>query len=41
MKRIIESQRAWVDQVTYYELMNAPDYMLAYDHYFPGKLKDA
>jgi len=41
MKRIIDSQRAWVDQVTYYELMNAPDYVLAYDHYFPGKLKDA
>ncbi len=39
MKRIIDSQRAWVERVTYYELMNAPDYTLAYDHYFPGKLK--
>jgi TRAP-type mannitol/chloroaromatic compound transport system substrate-binding protein len=39
MKRIIESQRAWVERVTYYELMNAPDYTLAYNHYYPGKLK--
>ena len=38
-KRIMDSQRAWVEQVTYYELMNAPDYALAYEHYFPGKLK--
>ncbi len=36
MKRIIDSQRAWVEQVTYYEIMNAPDMTLAYDHYFPG-----
>ena len=34
-----DSQRAWVEQVTFYELMNAPDLALAYDHYFPGKLK--
>ena len=39
MKEILDSQRAWVEQVTYYELMNAPDYALAYEHYFPGKLK--
>ncbi|QKV19389.1 TRAP transporter substrate-binding protein [Oricola thermophila] len=39
MKRIMDSQRAWVERVTYYELMNAPDYALAYEHYFPGKLK--
>jgi TRAP-type mannitol/chloroaromatic compound transport system substrate-binding protein len=38
-KKIIDSQRAWVERVTYYELMNAPDYQLAYEHYFPGKLK--
>ncbi len=38
MKRVLDSQRAWVERVTYYELMNAPDYALAYDHYFPGKL---
>jgi TRAP-type mannitol/chloroaromatic compound transport system substrate-binding protein len=38
-KRIMDSQRAWVERVTYYELRNAPDYQLAYEHYFPGKLK--
>jgi TRAP-type mannitol/chloroaromatic compound transport system substrate-binding protein len=36
--RIVESQKAWAEQVAYYELMNAPDYGLAYDHFFPGKL---
>ncbi len=39
MKRVLDSQRAWVERVVYYELMNAPDYALAYNHYFPGKLK--
>ena len=38
MKRCLDSQREWVEKVAYYELMNAPDYALAYDHYFPGKL---
>jgi TRAP-type mannitol/chloroaromatic compound transport system substrate-binding protein len=39
MKKVMDSQRAWVEQVTYYELMNSPDYALAFNHYFPGKLK--
>lgn len=39
MKKVMDSQRAWVEQVAYYELMNAPDLGLAYEHYFPGKLK--
>jgi TRAP-type mannitol/chloroaromatic compound transport system substrate-binding protein len=39
MKKVLDSQRAWVERVSYYEMMNAPDYALAYDHYFPGKLK--
>ncbi len=39
MKRVLDSQRAWVERVVFYEIMNAPDYALAYDHYFPGKLK--
>ncbi|MCU0901251.1 MAG: TRAP transporter substrate-binding protein [Cypionkella sp.] len=37
-KKVMDSQRAWVEKVAYYELMNAPDLALAYDHYFPGKL---
>jgi TRAP-type mannitol/chloroaromatic compound transport system substrate-binding protein len=38
MKKVLDSQRAWVERVTYYEIMNSPDYTLAYEHYFPGKL---
>jgi TRAP-type mannitol/chloroaromatic compound transport system substrate-binding protein len=38
-KRIMDSQREWVEKVAYYELMNSPDLALAYDHYFPGRLK--
>ena len=39
MKKCLDSQRAWVERVSYYELMNAPDYGLAYEHYFPGKVQ--
>ena len=38
-KKIMDSQRAWTEQVAYYELMNAPDLGLAFEHYYPGKLK--
>jgi TRAP-type mannitol/chloroaromatic compound transport system substrate-binding protein len=38
MKRTMDSQRAWVERTVFYELMNSPDYALAYEHYFPGKL---
>jgi TRAP-type mannitol/chloroaromatic compound transport system substrate-binding protein len=38
-KKIMDSQRAWVEKVAYYELMNSPDLALAYEHYFPGRLK--
>ena len=38
MAKTLDSQREWVDRVGFYELMNAPDYALAYEHYFPGKL---
>ncbi|TIM38538.1 TRAP transporter substrate-binding protein [Mesorhizobium sp.] len=39
MKRVLDSQRQWVERVVYYELMNSADLTLAYEHYFPGKLK--
>ncbi len=39
MKKTLDSQRDWVSRVSYYELMNSPDYALAYNHYFPGKLQ--
>src|SRR5690606_11940657 len=38
IKKVLDSQRAWVERVTYYELLNTPDYRLAYEHFFPGKL---
>ena len=38
MKKTLDSQRAWVEQVTFFELMAAPDYALAYERYFPGRL---
>ena len=38
-KKVMDSQRAWTEQVAYYELMNAPDLGLAFEHYYPGKLK--
>jgi TRAP-type mannitol/chloroaromatic compound transport system substrate-binding protein len=39
MKKTMDSQRAFMERVVFYELKNSPDYALAYEHYFPGKLK--
>jgi TRAP-type mannitol/chloroaromatic compound transport system substrate-binding protein len=39
MKKVLDSQRAWVERVVFYELMNSADLALAYERYFPGKLK--
>ncbi|WP_265502788.1 TRAP transporter substrate-binding protein [Paracoccus beibuensis] len=39
IKKVLDSQREWVRRTTYYELMNKPDYTLAYEHFFPGELK--
>jgi TRAP-type mannitol/chloroaromatic compound transport system substrate-binding protein len=36
--KVVDSQKAWCERVVYYSLQNAPDYKLAYQHYFPGKL---
>ena len=38
IKKVLDSQREWVERVTYYEILNSPDYRLAYEHFFPGKL---
>ncbi len=38
IRRAMESQRAWTERTVFYQLMNDPDYKLAYDHYFPGRL---
>jgi TRAP-type mannitol/chloroaromatic compound transport system substrate-binding protein len=39
LQRVMASQRAWVERVAFYQLMNAADLNLAYDHYFPGQLQ--
>ncbi len=38
LNKILSSQRAWIDRTVRYQLYNSPDYRLAYDHYFPGKV---
>lgn len=38
-KKVVDSQRAWAERVAFYYQMNAADYELAFDHYFPGKIK--
>ncbi len=37
-KKVVDSQKAWSERVAFYDLLNAADYKLAYEHYFPGKL---
>jgi TRAP-type mannitol/chloroaromatic compound transport system substrate-binding protein len=39
MKKVMESQKAWVRRVVYYAMYNATDYRGAFDHHFPGVLK--
>jgi TRAP-type mannitol/chloroaromatic compound transport system substrate-binding protein len=39
MKKVMESQKAWVRRVTFYNMMNATDYKGAFNHHFPGVLK--
>jgi len=36
--KVVKSYKEFAHRVAYYELMNAADYKLAYDHYFPGEL---
>ena len=38
-KKVVDSQKTWSENVAFYDLMNTADYKLAYNHYFPGKLK--
>ena len=37
-KKVVDSQKAWCERVVYYSLLNAPDYKLAYQHYYPNKI---
>jgi TRAP-type mannitol/chloroaromatic compound transport system substrate-binding protein len=37
-KKVMDSQKAFCEKVVYYTLLASPDYRLAYQHYFPGKI---
>ncbi len=37
-KKVADSQKSWAQRVAFYDIVNAADHKLAYDHYFPGKL---
>jgi TRAP-type mannitol/chloroaromatic compound transport system substrate-binding protein len=39
MKKVMDSQKAWVRRVVYYTMMNSTDYKGAFNHHFPGVLK--
>jgi TRAP-type mannitol/chloroaromatic compound transport system substrate-binding protein len=39
MKKVMDSQKAWVRRVVYYTQLNATDYRGAFNHHFPGVLK--
>jgi TRAP-type mannitol/chloroaromatic compound transport system substrate-binding protein len=39
MKKVMDSQKAWVRRVVFYGMYNATDYKGAFDHHFPGVLK--
>jgi TRAP-type mannitol/chloroaromatic compound transport system substrate-binding protein len=39
MKKVMDSQKAWVRRVVYYDMLNATDYKGAFNHHFPGVLK--
>lgn len=34
MKKVMDSQKAWVKRVVYYGLLNSADYRVAYEHHF-------
>ena len=37
-KKVADSQKSWAERVAFYDIVNAADHKLAYDHHFPGKL---
>ena len=39
MKKVMESQKAWVRRVVFYNQMNATDFKGAFNHHFPGVMK--
>ncbi len=39
MKKVMDSQKAWVRRVVFYGMLNSTDYKGAFNHHFPGVLK--
>ena len=39
-KKVVDSQREWSHRVAFYDIVNAADYKLAFEHYFPGELPE-
>jgi TRAP-type mannitol/chloroaromatic compound transport system substrate-binding protein len=37
-KKVADSQKSWAGRVAFYDIVNAADHKLAYEHHFPGKL---
>ncbi len=37
-KKVADSQKSWAERVAFYDIVNAADHKLAYEHHFPGKL---
>ncbi len=37
-KKVVDSQKKWIERVAFYDLMNTADFKRAYMHYFPGKI---
>jgi len=38
--QIVDSQKRWCERVGYFTQLNTPDFELAFEHYFPGRLSD-
>ena len=36
LKKVMDSQKAWVSRVVFYGMMNATDYKGAFNHHFPA-----
>ena len=37
-KKVVDSQKVWSHRVAFYDILNAADYKLAFEHYFPGEM---
>jgi TRAP-type mannitol/chloroaromatic compound transport system substrate-binding protein len=37
IKKVMDSQREWVQRTAFYKINNDPDYKLAFNHYYPER----